>query len=392
MNPEQTGIVSLEDLPENEIFVSLKRNFHKQLEKKIRDYGIFKFCKKLNVSNRIISHWLTDGSLIRLDILNKILNFFDYKLNNKIDFIRGRDGGCIYNPKIPFDFNNKEGVRIIGGILGDGGIPSNRPNPFYSNSNNNQIKGFLKDITTVFGKVKYSVRKYKKDNSTVEIVELPALVQKIFLKLGLKKGKKVETNPEIPKFIFDLEKDKKGEFLSQIIDDEGSVNLKSRYLKIKFAVLSSKGMSNLAKGVCDLIKSLDIDCSLYNFEKRVINDKERTHWQIQISSMIELKKLYKFLNLRHEKKDKRFRFLFNTIKQEQYPKNKCTNIYLNLMKNLQQSEGYFTPYSISKETGRTIGSCRNTLLRFQKQGLIKCIEIYKTGRFPSYSKFEVIGW
>lgn len=390
MDPKQTGIVRLEDLPEKEVFINLKKNFHKNLENKIRNYGIFKFCEKLNISNRIISHWLTDGSLIRLDVLNKILSFFNYRLNNRIDYIRGKDGGCIYNPKLPFKFNNKEGVRIIAGILGDGGIPTKRSNPYYTNTNECQIKGFLEDITTVFGKIKYNVRKYKKNDSTINIVELPSLAQKIFLKLGLKKGKKIETNPDIPKFIFNLKKDEKGEFLSQIIDDEGSVNLKSRYLKIKFAILSSKGISNLAKDVCELIKNLGVDCSLYHFEKRIINNKERTHWQIQISSMMELKKLYPFLNLRHEKKDKRFKLLFNTIKQEQYPKTKCTNIYLDLMKDLQENKGYFTPYSISKETGRAIGSCRNTILKFKKQGLIKCVKTYKAGMSNSYSKFEVI--
>jgi len=388
-NSEQTGIVRLEDLPEKEIFISLKKNFYKKLEKKIRNYGIFKFCRKLKISNRIICHWLTEDSLIRLDILNKILFFFNYKLDNKIGFIRGKDGGCIHNPKLPFNFCNKEGVRIIAGILGDGGIPSQNNSPFYTNSNKPQIKGFLEDLKAVFGDIDYSIRKAKKDNCIIEIIELSPLVQKTFLKIGLKKGKKVETNPQIPKFIFNLEKEKIGNFLSQIIDDEGSINLKSRYLKIKFAVLSSKGVCNLSKGVYDLIKSLGINCFLYNFEKRMIKKKERTHWLIQVSSIIELKKLYPFLNLRHKEKSNRFKLLFDTVKQIQYPKEGCTNIYLDIMKNIQQTKGFFTSYDISRETERAIGSCRNTLLRFRKEGLIECIESYKTGKIPSSAKFKV---
>ena len=46
MTPCKNGIVRLEDLPNDEIFVKLKSKFHKYIESKIRNFGIKKFEKK----------------------------------------------------------------------------------------------------------------------------------------------------------------------------------------------------------------------------------------------------------------------------------------------------------------------------------------------------------
>lgn len=386
-NPSKTGVILLEDLPEKEIFINLKYIFHKKIENRIRFYGIYKFCKKLNISNRIVCHWLTDGSLIRLDILNRILNFLNYSLDSKISFMRGNNGACIYNPKLPFNFATIEGVRIIAAIFGDGCLDK-RLRVFYANSNKDLIDGFLNDVKSVFGNVKYDKRQHFQHNH-VDIITLSPFIGKIVSLLGIKKGKKVENNFNIPNFIFDLNKQVIGEFLSQIIDDEGSINLKSRYLKIKFAVLSSKKVCNITDGVKTLIQSLGINCYLYNFEKRSYSGKERTFWQIQVSSIVELQKLYSFLNLRHKEKDRRLNLLFNTVKQIHYPKNKCTNIYLSIMKNLQKNNGHFTSCDIAKVTKRHIGSCRNTLIRLKKQGLIECFNPHDSGSH-SYARYKVV--
>ncbi|MEW6063269.1 MAG: LAGLIDADG family homing endonuclease [Nanoarchaeota archaeon] len=386
MNPEQTGIVELRDLPKKEVFVSLKKNFHKKLENKIKNYGIFKFCRKLNMGNRIICHWLSDGSLIRLDVLNKILSFFSYKLAGKINFIRGKEGGCIYNPKLPFNFKNKEGVRIIAGILGDGGIPTKKNSPFYSNSNEFQIKGFLNDLNTVLGNIDYSIREIKKKNTIVKIVSLSSLIQKIFLNIGLKKGKKVETNPKIPRFIFDLDESKIYEFLSQMFDDEGSVSLASRHLCIKLNIHSKFNRHNLIDGIKVLFNNLDIKIGVYKIKK----NKDRDEWKIEVHRRNQIEKLYDLFKLRNAKKRQKIKLLLNSYKQYHYPFGECRDIYLNSMQKFEEKNGYFTTEMLANDLNRNLGHIRNMVCKYKKEGIINTIEVYTSGNTHYFARHKVV--
>ncbi len=58
MKPQETGIVKLEDLPQKQIFVCLEEIFFNELNSKIRDFGVYKLAREINVSERILCHWL----------------------------------------------------------------------------------------------------------------------------------------------------------------------------------------------------------------------------------------------------------------------------------------------------------------------------------------------
>ena len=75
MDPKESGIVNFEDLPHKEIFVNLSSNFFNFVNNKIRLFGITKLSKELKVSKKILIHWLSESSLIRLDILIKICQY-----------------------------------------------------------------------------------------------------------------------------------------------------------------------------------------------------------------------------------------------------------------------------------------------------------------------------
>ena len=75
MNPQETGIVPLEGIFDDKLYIELKKEFFEELNRKIRKYGINKIANHLNVSKRIITHWLSDGCLIRADILERICRF-----------------------------------------------------------------------------------------------------------------------------------------------------------------------------------------------------------------------------------------------------------------------------------------------------------------------------
>lgn len=387
-NPLNTGVVLLENLPEKEIFISLKKDFYKKIENKIRFYGIFKICRKLSVSNRIVCHWLNDGSLIRLDILNKILIFFNYDLKGRIYFMRGKDGFCIYNPKLPFNFTTKGGVRFIAAIFGDGCLDK-KYRVFYANSNKNLLNGFLKDIKSVFGDIQYDQRKHSQHDN-VDIISLSPFIGKVISLLGVERGKKVENNPKLPDFVFGLKKEVIGEFLSQIIDDEGSINLASRHITIGFALIENYKSSSLLDGVKQLLLKLGINSSIHQCGKYSSSRGEnRFHWCMEIHSSIYFKKLYKLLNLRCINKKEKFRKLLDSSQREHFPTKECYNIYLTLMKNLQKSKGYFTSYNLAIITGRNIGSCRNTILKLRKKGVIKCFKSYK-GSSYGFARYGVL--
>tara|TARA_Y100000310_G_scaffold218438_1_gene219736 strand:+ start:12515 stop:13690 length:1176 start_codon:yes stop_codon:yes gene_type:complete len=387
MTPCKNGIVRLEDLPNDEIFVKLKSKFHKYIESKIRNFGIKKFEKKIG-SGRKIGHWLMENSLIRLDILLKILDYFNLSYNNNILIIRGKDGLRIKNPKITFDFTSLSGVRILAGILGDGCIPKNRTNPYYTNSDKNLTNGFIEDMKKVFGDIEFNSRMVKKKNTIMIILEFSSLVYKIFLKVGLKPGKKVETNQNIPNFIFNLDKIRKFAFISQFFDDEGSVNPLSKYVKLTYASLERYGKPALIEDIEKLLSHFDIQSSVY--PDRVYcssRGEDRRVWRLQINGQFQLKELYRNLNLRSLEKKRKFESLLKSIKLRKFRNKEYLSIYQDFMKKIQNSKGYFTSWDLSSNSGMTIGSCRNLILRFSKLGLIKCIKPYKSGNDHEYAYY-----
>src|SRR3989344_649606 len=384
---EMIGIVRLEDLPNDEIFVQLKPEFHKILEYKIRDYGIERFEKKIG-SGRKIGHWLSDGSLIRFDVLIKTLEHLNLSYNGKIEYIRGREGAKIRNPKFTFDFTSCQGVRIVAGILGDGGIPTNRTNPYYTNSDINLVNGFIEDMKFVFGNLKIMKNYIHKKNTTTTTLHFPSLIQKIFLKIGLKKGKKIITNPSIPPFIFNLSKDRKYAFVSQFIDDEGSVNKIAKHISITAGTLKHYKHPNVLKDIQNILLSLKIDTSLYNTgNKPNFTGKDSFIWKIQINGQFQLKQLADNLNLRINKKRKDLKLLVESFKLRVFRRKEYLKTYLNLMKKIQEDKGYFTSLDISEGTGMAIGSCRKTLIRFKEKEFIICIKSPTSGNFHEYGKY-----
>ena len=370
---EKTGVVRLEDLPQNEIFIQLDRDFHDKLEKKIRCIGIEKFSRLMG-SGRSIGHWLGEDRLIRLDILLKILRYFELNYDNKIEFIRGRDGFRIKNPKLPFNFTSLEGVRIIAGILGDGGIPTNKLNPYYTNSDQDLINGYINDMKSVFGGIEFGVRQIYAINKPTTLLELPSFVRKIFLRIGLRRGKKIITNPKIPSFIFTLSEDKKYSFLSHFIDDEGSINTVSKYLAITAGCHKNYDFPNVIKDLQKLFWDVGIDSSLYEDAKSELSNNKK--FRLQIGGQFQLKKLNEHLNLRILKKRINLVKLCKSYKKRFFRRKDYLNTYVGFMRNIQNSKGYFTSRDVSLRSGMVVGSCRNLIIRFKQRRYIRCIREY----------------
>lgn len=370
------GIVTSNDLPGREIYVSLKPKFCKNILEIIRKKStIGKFSREIGV-NRIIGHWLTGGSLIRLDILrrvSKFLNINNNKIKKNIVSLRGKDGFHIKNPKISFNFKTKAGARFIAALFGDGCLDK-KYRVFYANSQDALINEFIKNSREVFGEVGYDLRR-KANSENVKIVSIPPICGKIVSLIGLSAGGKVRLNPNIPDFIFNLEEEKKIEFLSQIIDDEGSISLASRHLKIDFALEEIHKNSSLLDGIKKMLEEFGINSTIYQYGKYPSSRGEnRKKWQLEIHSHYQLKRLYSLLNLKHKPKKQKLKQLIGSVKQLHFPTRDCTHIYLECMKQIEAKKGYFTSTDIKKYIHRKIGHIRNMLSKYLKTGLIYKVE------------------
>lgn len=115
----------------------------------------------------------------------------------------------------------------------------------------------------------------------------------------------------------------------------------------------------------------------------------RKNWRLEFKGQIQLRTLYKNLNIRHlEKKDKLIRVL-SSFKLEIFRKRDIIQTYLNIMKKIENTKGYFTSFDLAIESRRDVGSCRNTILKFNKLKLIKCIKQYTAGDYHEYGRYAL---
>ncbi|MBI3412465.1 MAG: hypothetical protein HY051_00090 [Candidatus Aenigmarchaeota archaeon] len=290
-----------------------------------------------------------------------------------------------------FDFTTTSGVRLIGAILGDGCLDRLR-RTYYANSNSRLIYGFIKDAKNVFGKdLKYSIRR-KSKNSDVKIVSIyQTRYGKGLENIGLIPGRKVENNPHVPGFIFSLNKSKIAEFLSQIIDDEGTVNMHANYIRIKLCVVEGESQSNLICDIRTLLSKIGIECSVYQHGRyRHANGVWRKSWQIQINSFERLERLNEMLNLRHIKKRNKLNKLVGLKKLSMFPRKHVNEIYFSSMRSIQESKGYFTANDLVPLLGRKIGHIRNMLHKYNSKGfVIKTEDVKSDGNWFYPAKYNL---
>ncbi len=288
--------------------------------------------------------------------------------------MRGKDGGKVYNPKLPFDFKNNSGVRLIASILGDGGI-SIRGDITYSNTNNVLVNDFIKDLNNVFGKVEIYICRYLKKNSIIQVVYPPSFLRHVLNLLGLNNGKKVVNNPMIPSFIYCLSSECKFEFISKMIDDEGSVNVRARHISITLAVENNHINSNILVGIKELLLKEGVHSQIY-LQKEYASSRGRNRIRraLQINNFDQLSRLHLNLNIKSKKKSNNLRNLLKSYSQIQYSKTRCKNIYLSKMEEIENERGFFTSSDLATFLNRKVGHVRNMLHKYNSMGIISRIE------------------
>ena len=285
----------------------------------------------------------------------------------------------IKKPRFPFDFTNKNGVRLISAIMGDGEINS-QIIVRYNNQKKVLIDGILNCFKEVFGDVDYKL--YLRDDQTYQLV-FPKIVGLVLLKVGLKEGYKSITNYSIPYFIFNLDIDKKGIFIKQFFTDEGNVRLKDRRLQVKqtLKIDSTKKTlrlepeeyaPNSLKGIKRLLLDLEITSKISLGAYR--ENEKKADWELSIYGKENLVKFQEKIGFYLEYKNKLLENAIKSYKFPSAPRNGRIEFALEKFKIVQTKYGFVTKYLLSEESRRSIKTAIYFLIDLKKKGFINEIE------------------
>lgn len=324
-----TGIVDLievienyKKITDNDIYFLFDERFKKDVAEKLKRYfdSINKACKCLTKNqkkNYSIEHFVSSNKKISFSNLQLILECLNYPF--PLNFIKtistchgawNNLSNSILNPRLPFDFKNENGVRVISSILHDGGITSEL-NPHFTSSYLYFRRLFKYNIEMVLGKLKNK----SSDPKSFECIMLPKIVGIIFVYgIGLNSGKKVITNPKIPEYIFNLSPELKWCFISQAIDEDGTIENKARRIQIHHSIDTSCDRNSKSELIFDtkkLLKSLNVDSTEPTILSKYINKEghECERWMLRIPTR-ELKYCWKDMKLKLMYKEHRLRNLF----------------------------------------------------------------------------------
>ena len=343
-------IVNIKDLEDENVYIDLNKKSKEILKQKIKNkFKTYKtFSKQLNLKvdnlkrNNDLLHFF-GGHKITLKFLQKIISPFPELTESFIEKNIYRIG-CkrgnkdIYNPKLPFDFNNKEGIRFISAILFDGGI-SSILKPIYRNNDKHLRNIIINCSKKIFGDFE------EKEIGT--LILFPKITGIILKRIGLKEGKKVITNPKIPKFIFNTKITNKGLFLRQAFDDDGCVpqpHIKYITIGIHIDVTEGDRKSNLIEGIKKLLEDFNIYINeSFIAREYKIGNNLRQRWSINIYARKNLEIFYDKIGFDIKKKRNRLFKMINSYKTSKYQLQKNQRYEISL-KKLQEGlkEKYFT--------------------------------------------------
>jgi len=227
--------IHLEDFPLEKIVVFLDNDFRRMLvDESVRvvgsrkKFGEYLGIKKLDT----ISRW-KDGKINRgagwvtpqgipLVVLNNIsclltssgINEFSMReIEKHVTAYKSKGKSLwIINPKLPVK-ETPELFRLIAHMIGDGSAEENSVN-YFKNTNPDVLSEFLCDIRSVFGEVEFTV--------IDDVVVFPITIRHILSKMyNIEFG---TFTAEIPRELFNLNKNFAAGFIRGFMDDEGNVD------------------------------------------------------------------------------------------------------------------------------------------------------------------------
>ncbi len=292
------GIVHFWDLS-NYVHVILNSQFKDKLMREFMKITRSKYnANKITGIARItISDYINKKNpKIRIDFLLKITKTINKKRFNRgyieknIKWVGDFRSRGIVNPRLPFDFNSREGARFLAAICNEGWISDAM---YYSNSKGWSRKSVINDTLRVFGGNNQTIKEWIKEKD--QYLAFPSLMRDVVDILTNFKGKKSENNPPVPSFISRDKELIKG-WIEQTIGDEGHVKYYPetyrREIIWRRSCDSKFSKCQLITNELEILKKLGIEYDLKNIGHYVTNKgKKRFRHQIRISRKDNLKKL-----------------------------------------------------------------------------------------------------
>lgn len=351
----------------------------------------------------------TKMSIKHIIEISKKLNIPLEMFEKNIYWIGGANSKGIHYPKLPFNFNSREGSRFIAAIINDGCLTKENINYhsygrlMYDNFDETIRESVINDYLTILGGEPQDIA--FRDNDNKKYLEFNSVARDT-VGLIIKKGCKSENNTEIPIFIIKNKENMLG-WIEQTIADEGEVkyypkkyrraivwrrsldiseiidqenisitSLKKLPLELQIKIKNKK--FNLIDSEKKILDKFGIKYSIYCLEiYSTKNNKVRLRTQISITKRENLLRLRKLIKIPSKCKDKKFYDICKEFKRYKEPL-RIKKVILKLGEN----NNTFNSYDLkNKMNYKNVNTSIKWLRRFEKEGLIKKIKesVYGNG-------------
>lgn len=378
----QDGIVHLIDLPQDSVYLKVSNNLKHRLSRERRRLfnNMGELAKTVGENSSILESFFWQHKTVSLRIFLKLVRLFkirDYLPD--IVWLGGKTRGKgISWPKLPFNFNGRDGGKFVAAVLGDGTFDRSFEVSYF-NWCTLKLGEVISASRSIFGEVALIFR-----NKTR--VTFPAIVGKLLYVLGLRPGRKTVTNPSIPQFIMNGNEKCKIGFLKQISDDEGSAQINppnSYSIRYEFALEipyekfyeKEKYVPRLLIDLCRLVKNLGfITTRIYG--GRIYKGRKKPRfaisWAFDIQGKTSLERFAKDVGFRIDKKRQKLEWGLSRMKRDSYGQ-RAEGIVLLKFYEAFKRYGHVTKHELSREIARTERNACEWLSKLNKRGLIEQI-------------------
>lgn len=376
------GIVRLIDLPQEEVYARISELFRSKLSilRDKRFKNTKDMAKAIGESESVITSFFLGKSSSSLKLIKKLADFFEIKdYDKEIVWIGGRTRGCgIANPKIPFNFNTREGGMFIASVLGDGTFSHNFE-VGYINYCPLLLRRVKRTANKLFGKVRIAAE----DNTSVTF---PVIVGRVLKVLGMSQGRKTVTNPSIPEFITNGSEECRIGFLKQITDDEASpqINPPNSYsIRYEFALEipidkfheRERYIPNLLRDTYNLVRSMGYSTTRM-YGGRILKGKVKPRytvsWAFDIQGKSSLERFAKEINFRNPERREKLEYGISRMKINTYGR-KAQIVTISKIRELCNKNDFVTKHELAAEINRTKRNAQEWLIKLNKRGFVRQI-------------------
>lgn len=378
-----TGIVHIWDLPQDEVYVDLKKEFKYKLLFGAKGKNPWSNFTKFHRIHQDILLSYKYRQRVSLKIIWKLLKLANKngikitkeEIEKNITKIGGHQR-FIENPNLPFKFNSPEGTKFIAAILHDGGVRT-RNSPFYSNYVISKRKEISTTANKIFGKIKVSFK--------TKSIEFPIIIGIILTRgIGLKRGNKVVSNPKIPEFIFNLENKSISSYLRQAYDDDGFVvkgkrnNHKMVGITCNTGHISDPPKPNLLIDIKRLLDKLGIPTqrtikkskSKFSQKKNYLSQE----WKLLITGLYSLSKFQEGVDFGLDYKNKNLTFIIKKLRKDSKKPQNPNNLSEKLALEVCRRKRVVDKYILASETNFSPLWSRALLNKLVNKGYLQKLE------------------